>query len=82
MIKNIFWNYFIVIGIRILKVLGILIIIKWSILYINKFIIGLKEWIKKIEFINVSDVSIEKLFDFLKSNFNNFIWVLYLIILV
>ncbi|MDT9341518.1 mechanosensitive ion channel family protein [Trichodesmium erythraeum 21-75] len=80
LIKNISWNYLIAIGIRILKVLGILIITKWSIPYINKFITGLKERIKKIESINASDASIEKLFDFLKSNFNNLIWVLYLII--
>lgn len=75
-------DYFIGIGIRFIKILGILILIKWSILYINKLIIWLKEWIKNFDVIIVNDAGIEKIFEFFKGNFNNFVWLLYFIILV
>ncbi|MCL2934063.1 MAG: mechanosensitive ion channel family protein [Trichodesmium sp. MAG_R03] len=80
LIQNISWDYFIDIGIRVIKILGILILIKWSIPYINKSITWLKEWTKKFEKITSNDASIEVLFEFFKSNFNKIVWLLFITI--
>ncbi|NEN90823.1 MAG: mechanosensitive ion channel [Okeania sp. SIO3H1] len=80
LIKNISFDYLLTIGIRVLKILGILILTKWSIPYINKFITWSKEWAKNVDKITANDASIENLFEFFKSNFNNMIWLLYLTI--
>ncbi len=80
LIKNISFDYLLVIGIRVLKILGILILTKWSIPYIKKFINWLTEWAKNVDQITANDASIEKLFEFFKSNFNNMIWLLYVAI--
>lgn len=82
LIQSISFDYLQVIGIRVLKILGILILTKWSIPYINKFIIWLKERAKKIDKIAANDASIEKLFEFFKSNFNHIVWLLYVIVSV
>ena len=76
LIQNISWDYFIDIGIRVLKILGILILTKWSIPYINKSITWLKEWTKNFDNITANDASIEVLFEFFKSNFNKIVWLL------
>ncbi|GGA38645.1 hypothetical protein CYANOKiyG1_56810 [Okeania sp. KiyG1] len=60
--------------------MGILILTKWSIPYINKFITWSKEWAKNVDKITANDASIENLFEFFRSNFNNMIWLLYLTI--
>ncbi|NEP91424.1 MAG: hypothetical protein F6K18_34095, partial [Okeania sp. SIO2C2] len=59
LIKNISFNYLLVIGIRVLKILGILILTKWSIPYINKFITWLKEQGKDLDKITANDPTIE-----------------------
>ena len=76
LIQNISWDYFIDIGIRVLKILGILILTKWSIPYINKSITWLKEWTKNFDNITANDASIEVFFEFFKSNFNKIVWLL------
>ncbi|MGD1805299.1 mechanosensitive ion channel family protein [Dapis sp. BLCC M126] len=80
LIKSISFDYLLVIGIRVLKILGILILTKWSIPYLNKFIIWLKERAKNFDKITANDASIERLFEFFRSNFNNIIWLLYITI--
>ncbi|MDJ0516972.1 MAG: mechanosensitive ion channel [Trichodesmium sp. MO_231.B1] len=80
LIKNISFDYLLVIGIRVLKILGILILTKWSIPYIKRFITWLTEWAKNVDNITANDASIEKLFEFFKSHFNNMIWLLYVAI--
>ncbi|MGD1712513.1 mechanosensitive ion channel family protein [Dapis sp. BLCC M172] len=60
--------------------MGILILTKWSIPYLNKFITWLKERAKNFDKITANDASIERLFEFFRSNFNNIIWLLYITI--
>ncbi|NES02417.1 MAG: mechanosensitive ion channel [Okeania sp. SIO2F4] len=80
LIKSISFDYLLVIGIRVLKILGILILTKWSIPYINKFITWSKERAKNFDKITANDASIDNLFEFFKSNFNNMVWLLYITI--
>ncbi|NEQ39429.1 MAG: mechanosensitive ion channel [Okeania sp. SIO3I5] len=80
LIKSISFDYLLTIGIRIFKILGILFLTKWSIPYINKFIIWSKEWAKNVDHITANDASIDSLFEFFRSNFNNMIWLFYVTI--
>ena len=77
LVQSISLDYFIGIGIRLIKILGILILTKWSIPYINKLITWLKERTKNFDVITANDAGIEKIFEFLKGNFNNLVWLLY-----
>ena len=77
LVQSISLDYFIGIGIRLIKILGILILTKWSIPYINKLITWLKERTKTFDVITANDAGIEKIFEFLKGNFNNLVWLLY-----
>ncbi len=79
-IKKISFDYLLVIAIIIFKILGILILTKWSIPYINQFLTWSKEKAKNLDTITANDASIDNLFEFFKSNFNNMVWLLYVTI--
>ncbi|MEB3343235.1 mechanosensitive ion channel domain-containing protein [Okeania sp.] len=77
LIKKISFDYLLILTIRIFKIVGILILTKWSIPYINQFLTWSKKKAKNVDTITANDASIENLFEFFRSNFNKIIWLLY-----
>lgn len=77
LIQNISFDFLREIGIKVIKILGLLILTKWSIPYLDKFIKWLRERTKNADTLTANDASIESLFEIFQSNFNNMIWLLY-----
>lgn len=76
LVQNISPDYWIEIGIGVIKSLILLILTNWTIPYIDKFINWLKKQAKDFERLTANDETIESLFDFFQSNFNRIIWLL------